>query len=391
MMTVMVMICQGTQNLNAFYAKKYVVSNDDDDDEWVFWRLKTRVVQTIGRDKSLSQRNWQKLHCFRNSVDIICKSGPRTPPKCPISRNSLSLLLENTMKNKFKFLHQWWNLSLLPVCKLFHHSGECKCPAGFKGMDCEIPCERGRWTRIQSLTILQNPARFNNIFQNVSLITDLGSVARTSAPAPPRTLTAATRWPASVSATRSELVTCICQTCYKICQTCYKICQTSYKICLRSYMYLYLMTWLWPHGSRPRQCKVPPLKRSQKVQLRGVVLSLGNTIHWLVMKSGMSYDNNDDNWEKMQTTADKEPTNIDPAAPRAGKGRTAPRDVQSQVGARIAIRAVTANMAPATLTLVGQFRYLSHLRTMLCIIFLAWNSAKVVNTRWMYLREGLHW
>ena len=157
-----------------------------------------------------------------------------------------------------------------------------------------------------SLTILQNPARFNNIFQNVSLITDLGSVARTSAPAPPRTLTAATRRPASVSATRSELVTCICQTCYKICQTCYKICQTSYKICLRSYMYLYLMTWLWPHGSRPRQCKVPPLKRSQKVQLRGVVLSLGNTIHWLVMKSGMSYDNNDDNWEKMQTTADKE-------------------------------------------------------------------------------------
>ena len=73
----------------------------------------------------------------------------------------------------------------------------------------------------------------------------------------------------------------------------------------------------------------------------------------------------------MQTTADKEPTNIDLAAPRAGKGRTAPRDVQNRVGARIAIRAVTANMAPATLTLVGQLRYLSHLRTMLCIIFLA--------------------
>ena len=109
MMTVMVMICQGTQNLNAFYAKKYVVSNDDDDDEWVFWRLKTRVVQTIGRDKSLSQRNWQKLHCFRNSVDIICKSGPRTPPKCPISRNSLSLLLANTIKNEFKFLHEYEN------------------------------------------------------------------------------------------------------------------------------------------------------------------------------------------------------------------------------------------------------------------------------------------
>ena len=154
----------------------------------------------------MSQRNWQKLHCFRNSVDIICKSGPRTPPRCPISWHSLSLLLANTMKNKFKFLHQWWNLSLLPVCKLFHHSGECKCPAGFKGMDCEIPCERGRWTKIQSLTILQNPARFNNIFQNVSLITDLGSVALTSAPAPPRTLTAATRWPGSVSATRSKLV-----------------------------------------------------------------------------------------------------------------------------------------------------------------------------------------
>ena len=101
-----------------------------------------------------------------------------------------------------------------------------------------------------SLTILQNPARFNNIFQNVSLITDSGSAARTSAPAPPRTLTAATRRPASVSATRSELVTCICQTCYKICQ--------------RIYMYFYLVTWLWPHGSRPRQCKVPPLKDHKK-------------------------------------------------------------------------------------------------------------------------------
>ena len=166
MMTVMVMICQGTQNLNAFYAKKYVVSNDDDDDEWVFWRLKTRVVQTIGRDKSLSQRNWQKLHCFRNSVDIICKSGPRTPPKCPISRNSLSLLLANTMENKFKFLHQWWNLSLLPVCKLFHHSGECKCPAGFKGMDCEIPCERGRQTKTlwQSCKILLALTIFSKMF-----------------------------------------------------------------------------------------------------------------------------------------------------------------------------------------------------------------------------------
>ena len=131
--------------------------------------------------------------------------------------------------------------------KLFHHSGECKCPAGFKGMDCEIPCERGRWTKIQSLTILQNPARFNNIFQNVSLITDLGSVALTSAPAPPRILTAATRWPASVSATRSELVSSICR---------------------RSYTYFskYLVTWLWPHGSGPRQCKVPPT--SEKITKR---------------------------------------------------------------------------------------------------------------------------
>ena len=86
-----------------------------------------------------------------------------------------------------------------------------------------------------------------------------------------------------------------------------------------------------------------------------------------------SHDNNDDDWEKMQTTTDKEPTNIDHAAPRAGKGQTAPRDVQSRVGARIAIRAVTANMAPATLRLVGHFRYLSHLRT---IIFLAYETLK---------------
>ena len=118
----------------------------------------------------------------------------------------------------------------------------------------------------------------------------------------------------------------------------------------------------------------PPLKRSQKEQLRGVVLSCNEFLEGKgCVHHRKSHDNNDDNRGKMQTTADKEPTNIAPAAPRAGKGRTAPRDVQSQVGARIAIRAVTANMAPATLRLVGHFRYLSHLRT---IIFLAYETLK---------------
>ena len=99
MMTVMVVIFQGTQNPNTVYAKTSCCIK-----RWWWWCVsiltlkKTRIVQTIGRDKSLSQRNWQKLHCFRNSVDIICKSGPQAPPKCPISRNSLSLLLANTMK-----------------------------------------------------------------------------------------------------------------------------------------------------------------------------------------------------------------------------------------------------------------------------------------------------
>ena len=60
----------------------------------------------------------------------------------------------------------WWNLSLLPVCKLFHHSGECKCPAGFKGMDCEIPCERGRQTKTlwQSCKILLALTIFSKMF-----------------------------------------------------------------------------------------------------------------------------------------------------------------------------------------------------------------------------------
>ena len=35
-------------------------------------------------------------------------------------------------------------LSIFTQVDCFLWPGECKCPAGFKGMDCEIPCERGR-------------------------------------------------------------------------------------------------------------------------------------------------------------------------------------------------------------------------------------------------------
>ena len=35
-------------------------------------------------------------------------------------------------------------ISILIGIVLNLDTGECKCPAGFKGMDCEIPCERSR-------------------------------------------------------------------------------------------------------------------------------------------------------------------------------------------------------------------------------------------------------
>ena len=38
-----------------------------------------------------------------------------------------------------------WNFGSIYIVVAFEILGKCQCTAGYKGRDCEVPCERGRY------------------------------------------------------------------------------------------------------------------------------------------------------------------------------------------------------------------------------------------------------
>ena len=182
-------------------------------------------------------------------------------------------------------------------------------------------------------------------------------------------------------------------------------------ICQRSYMYLYLVTWLWPHGSGPRQCKVPPT--SEKITKRTAQrrcpffrqhysLACNEFVGWQGLCTTGSHMTI---MMTIERRCKQPPTKsrpiLTPPHPGLARGKLLlemfkvelGRGLRSELWLRI------WHLPPSDwLDNSDIFLVWGPCCALLCcdyyyvvIIFLAWNSVKVVNTRWMHLWEGLHW